>query len=129
MLDEIGKRHDTVQLAREDRRCLEPPLDPRQLAPECPSDRMRATTTALPPREKLTGAFTCSDLRASLGLAIAPDALSGAGGSVELASRGPLSSLDAHRRAGRCFPPQRGRSGTLRPLPAREQQPSPSVTT
>jgi hypothetical protein len=86
MLDEIGKRYDTVQLAREDRRCLEPRLDARQL-------RLNVGLTgsaprpALPPREKLTGAFTCSDLRASLGLAIAPETLSGAGGSVELASR------------------------------------------
>jgi hypothetical protein len=62
------------------------PVGPTTTAPERRSDRKRAATTALPPREKLTGAFTCSDLRASLGLAIAPDALSGAGGSVELAS-------------------------------------------
>jgi hypothetical protein len=43
MLDEIGKRYDTVQLAREDRRCLEPPLDPRQL-------RLNAGLTGSAPR-------------------------------------------------------------------------------
>ena len=88
LLEEIGKPYDAVQIAREDRRSPSP-LDPTTTPPERRSDPKRAATTALTQRHKLTAAFTRSDLRASLGAAVVPARLSGAGGSVELASRSP----------------------------------------